>query len=217
MYWIKIIFSFHRDSSCHLACSLAQVVEAGWELHARLQALSQQADGGGGAAADGSGGAGDENRLPRSLANMAAVSAQRQRLHALQRAFLDKAGAFLQEQLGRIADAALQRVNALQGAQRLRPVEHAGLRRRAAELAPLLEVGGALRPAATVAPREAYCQALNTLLRREVHVAASELRRMAAAADAGGQQEPDLLGRATAAESARCVCVVLVHWLAPLR
>lgn len=139
------------------------------------------------------------------MAGMAAVSAQRQRLHALQRSFVDKASAYLQEEFGCMAEPVLQRLAAQQGAARLRPPDHAPLRRRAAELAPLLEVVGVLRPAATVAPREAYCAALNSLLRREVHGAASEARRMAAAADAGGAHEPDLLDRAAAADSARCV------------
>lgn len=188
------------------------MVEAAWELHARLQALSPPADGGG--AAGGTAGDGDENRLPPAMASMAAVAAQRQRLQGLQRGFLEKAGAYLQQELGRVADGALERLAAQQGALRVRPADHASLRRRAAALAPLLEVVGVLRPAASVAPREAYCQAVNGLLRREVHSAAAELKRMAAAADAGGAQEPDLFDRAAAADSAgwvgRAGCLGLV-------
>ena len=186
------------------------MVEAAWELHARLQALTPPPDGNGAAArpaaaaADGrgGGGSGDENRLPACMANMAAVAGQRQRLHTLQRAFLEKATAYLQQEFGAIADAPLQRLAAGGGAARERPGDHAPLRRRARELAPLLEVVAVLRPAAAVAPREAYCQAVNALLRREVHLAAAEVKRMAAAADAGGGHEPDLLDRAAAADSA---------------
>ena len=199
------------------------MVEAAWELHARLQALAPPADGNGAVApgaaaaaaaaagvqdpggAAGGGGDGQEGRLPPAMAGMAAVGAQRQRLHGLQRSFVDKACAYLQEEFGRIAEPVLQRLAAQQGAARLDPPDHGPLRRRAAELAPLLEVVGVLRPAATVAPREAYCAAVNSLLRREVHGAASEARRMAAAADAGGAHEPDLLDRAAAADSAGCV------------
>jgi hypothetical protein len=178
--------------------SMAHVVAAGWDLHSRLQALSE---GGSAAAAAAAAAAGDENRLPRGIAGMTAVAAQRQRLHALQRSFVDRAAAHLQEQLARVADAAVQQAAGLQGAARLRPPSHASLRRRAAELAPLLELVAALRPAATVAPREAYCQAVAGLLRKEAHGAVAELRRMAAAADAGGQQEPDLLALAKPATS----------------
>lgn len=184
-------------------CSLPGVVEAAWELHGHLQALSAQPDSAtaAGAAAAGSNGQG-EGRVPAAVANMAAVAAQRQRLYGLQRAFVDRAAEYLQQELGRVADAALERVAALQGSQRVRPVDHSSVRRAAGQLAPLLEVVGALRPAAGVAPREAYCRAVNSLLRQEVHAAASELKRMAAAADAGGQHEPDLLDRTAAADTA---------------
>lgn len=198
-------------------CSLPAMVEAAWDLHTRLQALSPPADGNGAtaagaaaaaaAAAGGGEGEAGEARLPSAMAGMSVVSAQRQRLHGVQRSFVDKASSYLQEEFGRIAEPALQQVVALQGAQRKRPVEHGSLRRRAAELAPLLEVVGVLRPAATVAPREAYCQAVNALLRREVHAAASEAKRSAAAADAGGTHEPDLFDRAAATDSARWVCL----------
>lgn len=180
-------------------------MEAAWELHARLQALAPPPDGtGGGGAAAGAGGKGRgglENHVPAAMAGMAAVSTQRQRLQGLQRAFLEKASAYLQEEFARVADEALQR-SSTQPALRVRPSDHACVRRRAAELAPLLEVVAALRPAATVAPREAYCQAVNGLLRREAHAAASEAKRMAAAADVGGGHEPDLFGRAAATDSA---------------
>lgn len=132
---------------------------------------------------------------------MAAVATQRQHLHSLQRVFVDRASAYLQEQLARVAEGAAQEAEALQGSQRLRPPSHASVRRRAAALAPLLEIVGLLRPAATVAPREAYCQAVAGLLRREVRGAAAELKRLAAAAEAGGQAEPDLLGTAKSASS----------------
>ena len=200
--------------------SLPAMVDAAWELHSRLLALTPPPDGSsatsaaaaaaaGGAAAGGrgggggGGGGGDENRLPASMANMAAVASQRQRLQGLQRTFLDKATTYLQQEFGAVADGPLQRLAAAggSGSLRLRPADHGALRRRAAELAPLLEVVGVLRPAAAVAPREAYGQAVNNLLRREAHQAAAEARRMAAAADAGGSHEPDLLDRAAAAGS----------------
>ncbi len=209
------------DSVYRLLHSLPAMVDAAWELHTRLLALTPSHDGSGAAsapsaatagAAAGSavtaggrgGGGGDENRLPTSMANMAAVASQRQRLHGLQRAFLEKATAYLQQEFSAVADGPLQRLAAAggSGSLRLRPADHGQLRRRAAELAPLLEVVGVLRPAAAVAPREAYCQAVNSLLRREAHQAAAEVRRMAAAADAGGGHEPDLLDRAAAADSA---------------
>lgn len=201
--------------------SLPAQVDAAWELHTRLLSLTPPPDGSGtasvpgAAAAEGAatsaaaaggrgGGGGDENRLPASTANMAAVASQRQRLVGIQRAFIDKATAYLQQEFGAVADGPLQRLAANGGSAslRLRPADHGQMRRRAAELAPLLEVVGVLRPAAAVAPREAYCQAVNNLLRREAHAAASEVRRMAAAADAGGGHEPDLLDRAAAADSA---------------
>ncbi|PRW58682.1 exocyst complex component SEC3A [Chlorella sorokiniana] len=201
--------------------SLPAMVHAAWELHTRLLALTPSPDGNSGASAPGaaaagtpatvpaaggrsSGSGGDENRLPASMANMAAVASQRQRLHGLQRAFLDKATEYLQQEFGSVADGPLQRLAAAggSGSLRLRPADHGALRRRAAELAPLLEVVGVLRPAAAVAPREAYCQAVNNLLRREAHQAAGEVRRMAAAADAGGGHEPDLFARAAATDSA---------------
>lgn len=196
--------------------SLPAMVDAAWELHSRLLALTPPPDGSsatsaaaaaaaGGAAAGGrgGGGGGDENRLPASMANMAAVTSQCQRLQGLQRTFLDKATAYLQQEFGAVADGPLQRLAATggSGSLRLRPADHGALRRRAAELAPLLEVVGVLRPAAAVAPREAYCQAVNNLLRREAHQTAAEVRRMAAAADAGGGYEPDLLDRSAAAGS----------------
>ncbi|KAI3433569.1 hypothetical protein D9Q98_003380 [Chlorella vulgaris] len=178
------------------AANMPQVVEAGWELHTRLQALSL-----GAAAAGVAGGGGDESKMPRGTSSMAAVATQRQHLHSLQRVFVDRASAYLQEQLARVAEGAAQEAEALQGSQRLRPPSHASVRRRAAALAPLLEIVGLLRPAATVAPREAYCQAVAGLLRREVRGAAAELKRLAAAAEAGGQAEPDLLGTAKSASS----------------
>lgn len=120
---------------------------AAWELHKRLQSLQEgPASGTPHAAAHP-----DETRLSHSMAGMTAVTAQRQRLLGLQRGFVDRATAYLQQQLAAVAEG-------LPPARPGRPPDHAALRRRAGQLAPLLEVVGALRPAAVVAPREAYCQ-----------------------------------------------------------
>jgi hypothetical protein len=178
------------------SCSLPQAVEAAWQLHSRLQALSERSS----AAVLPGLPAGEGSKAPPSVGSMAAVAAQRQRLYSLQRSFVDRASDFLQQQLAHVADAVLQQVEA-QGAARLRPAPRASVRQRAAVLTPLLEVVGALRPAATVAPREAYCQAVAALLRRELHGAVGEVRRMALAAEGGGQQEPDLLKAARPASS----------------
>ncbi|KAL4419022.1 hypothetical protein ABPG77_010009, partial [Micractinium sp. CCAP 211/92] len=180
------------------AASLPQTVAAAWELHTCLQLLQELPGDPGSrpaaAAPTDSGGvlAGD-SPLPHSMASMSAVVSQRQHLHSLQRTFVDKAAAFLQQELGRVADGAPQRPGAAgaAGLHRPGPADHSSLRRRAGQLAPLLEVVGVLRPAAVVAPREAYCQAVNALLKQE-----------AAAADAGGAVEPDLLARPSAAEAA---------------
>ncbi len=193
-------------------CSLPQTVAAAWELHTCLQLLQELPEDPGGrsaaAAPTDSGGvlAGD-SPLPHSMASMSAVVSQRQHLHSLQRTFVDKAAAFLQQELGRVADGAPQRPGAADaaGLHRPAPADHSSLRRRAGQLAPLLEVVGVLRPAAVVAPREAYCQAVNALLKQEVRAAVAEVWRQAAAADAGGTVEPDLLARPSAAEAARWV------------
>lgn len=193
-------------------CSLPQTVAAAWELHTCLQLLQElQEDPGGRSAAaaptDSGGVLAADSPLPHSMASMSAVVSQRQHLHSLQRTFVDKAAAFLQQELGRVADGAPQRPGAAGAAGLLRPgaADHSNLRRRAGQLAPLLEVVGVLRPAAVVAPREAYCQAVNALLKQEVRSAVAEVRRQAAAADAGGTVEPDLLARPSAAEAARWV------------
>lgn len=199
-----------RTHPCVAPCSLPQTVAAAWELHARLQSLQEQPEGHGSSSAaaaptDGEGQLAADGPLPHSMASMAAVVAQRQHLHSLQRTFVDKAAAFLQQELSRVADDALQRVGAPGAAELHRGAapDHSGMRRRTEQLSPLLEVVGALRPAAVVAPREAYCQAVNALLRREAQAAAAEVRRQAAAADVGGALEPDLLARPSAAEAAR--------------
>eukprot|EP00887_Chlorella_sp_A99_P005461 scaffold1.g5461.t1 len=168
----------------------ANMVDAAWDLQRHLEALVPGAGAGGtasgGAAAEGGGAGGP---LPEELAQMAAVGQQRQRLHGLMRLFLDKASGYLSRELSHLAEPVLARVNAAQvgrGAARLRPPDHGAIRRRAAELAPLLEVVSVMRPAAMPPLREAYCKALNALLRRELHVAVAEAARMGAAAEAGG-------------------------------
>ena len=237
----------------YVPCSLPALVSAAWELHRNLAALQPDlaagrvSEAGGGGLGGGSSSEGGEvRRVPRAMANMAAVVARRQALQALVRVFLERATAFLSDQLARCTEGVLARVAAAQGGSRrdwipswsllhpacgsrlfasgtlpqsdmtcvclcsmcllwraglsrLKPPDHAPIRRATSALAPLLAVVHTMRPPAIGLLRGVYCQALNALLRREVHAAVTELRRLAAAADAspaaGAAAEPDLLMR----------------------
>ena len=74
-------------------------MEAAWELQHHIVALTATEDLPPGGGECGGGGA----RLPRSMAGMAAVLAQRQRLHAIMRVFLDRASTYLSQQLTHLA------------------------------------------------------------------------------------------------------------------
>lgn len=101
-------------------------MSAAWELHRNLAALHPDlaagrvrdagCGGGLGGAGGGSSESGEVGRVPRAMANMAAVVARRQALQALVRVFLERATAFLSDQLARCTEGVLARVAVAQGA-----------------------------------------------------------------------------------------------------
>ena len=115
--------------------------------------------------------------VPPLLQQLNAVIARKKEMQAMVDAFVRRASSFLSTEYSRIADPIVSAISALGAGERLSlsPPPHAGVHARAAQLRPLLDVVAAMSPGAERSLQLAYCNAVNGLLRKEIHGAVKEL------------------------------------------
>ncbi|CAL5219240.1 g1034 [Coccomyxa viridis] len=159
------------------------LAEAGWDVWERLAALEP---------ADPSRGTTGAGQLEAGLSEMSAVLEQRNRLQAVSRRWVERAGQFVTDELIHLADGVSMQ-NTVHSASRLQLPVHTAFHERAEALAPLLQVIQAMKPNALPPLADRYCTAINGLLRRELHAYTTELKRSAVARMASSAPEPDIV------------------------
>ncbi|DBB03251.1 TPA: hypothetical protein ACH3X3_010647 [Trebouxia sp. C0006] len=158
--------------------NLEDLVAGAWEVQDHMDRLADAAD--------------NPRGLERGLATMSAVADQRTRLQALSMVFVERACRYLNSQMAHLGDAVLANLSKQQGSVHRSMPDHQNIRHRTRLLHPLLQVVQAIQPTAVPGLREAYTQTMNVVIRKELRLYASNLRKAVAAHVASSPAEPDM-------------------------
>ncbi|KAL0020987.1 hypothetical protein WJX77_003610 [Trebouxia sp. C0004] len=158
--------------------NLEDLVAGAWEVQDHMDCLADAAD--------------NPRGLERGLATMSAVAEQRTKLQALSMVFVKRACQYLSSQMAHLGDAVLANLSKLQGGVHRSMPDHHNIRHRTRLLYPLLQVVQAIQPTALPGLREAYTQTMNVVIRKELRLYASNLRKAVAAHVGSSPSEPDM-------------------------
>ncbi|DBA75637.1 TPA: hypothetical protein ACH3X2_009071 [Trebouxia sp. C0005] len=158
--------------------NLEDLVAGAWEVQDHMDRLADAAD--------------NPRGLERGLATMSAVAEQRTKLQALSMGFVERACRYLSSQMAHLGDAVLANLSKLQGSVHRSMPDHHNIRHHTRLLYPLLQVVQAIQPTALPGLREAYTQTMNIVIRKELRLYASNLRKAVAAHVASSPSEPDM-------------------------
>eukprot|EP00891_Asterochloris_glomerata_P003138 jgi/Astpho2/3138/Aster-03421 len=142
--------------------SLEEMVSAGWDLVQHLEGLQDVSV--------------SPKGLEQGLASMEAVSEQRSRLQSLSKVFVERASRFLSGELTHVGDSTMTAISDIQLVPEQAPF-HRAIHVRTGSLEPLMQVVYALKPGSLHPLRERYCQTLNILLRKELRICTSGVRK----------------------------------------